>query len=158
MPVQFSSSHIQKRALAPLLRSCDHSVVESLYARDRLGHHHLNPWLHLQRGLENKNIFFSISSKRPKASCISPRWLFYPSRSNCNVNGKNIAFFWLHSVMQVKTLSPFCQNYLVKHKDFVDGQFNNYRMCWDSGWTYDKQNISLGDIRLQIAKKIEKIN
>lgn len=40
---QFFSSHIQRKVLAPLLRSCDHCVVESLYARDRLGHHHLNP-------------------------------------------------------------------------------------------------------------------
>lgn len=39
----FSSSHIQMRVLAPLLRSYDHSVAGSLYARDRLGHHHLNP-------------------------------------------------------------------------------------------------------------------
>lgn len=60
---QFSSSHIQKRVLVPLLRSCDHSVAESLYARDRPGHHHLNPWLHLQRGLQNK-MFLSESTPR----------------------------------------------------------------------------------------------
>lgn len=54
MPVQFSSSHIQTRVLARLLRSCDHSAVGSLYARGRLGHRRLNPWLHLQRGLRKR--------------------------------------------------------------------------------------------------------
>lgn len=40
------------------------------------------------------------------------------------------------------------------HRNHRDQKFDNYRMCWDSGWTYDKQNISLGDIRLQIANKL----
>lgn len=48
---RFSSSHIPRRVLAPLLRSCDHSAAESLYERGRPGRHRLNPWLHLQRGL-----------------------------------------------------------------------------------------------------------
>lgn len=40
---RFSSSHIQKRVLAPLLRSCDHSAAGSLYAQGRPGRHRLNP-------------------------------------------------------------------------------------------------------------------
>lgn len=40
---QFSSSHIQRRVLAPLLRSCDHSAAGSLYAQGRPGRHRLNP-------------------------------------------------------------------------------------------------------------------
>lgn len=107
---------------------------------------------------KTKHILFSISSNRPKTSGVSLQWLFYPNRSNCNVI-RNIGIFWLHSVVQVKTLSPFCQKLSSEKQGFRrDGQFNNYRMCWDSGWTYDKQNISLGDIQLQIAKKIEKSN
>lgn len=35
-------------------------------------------------------------------------------------------------------------------------KYNIYRMCWDSGWTYDKQNISPGDIELQSANAAEK--
>lgn len=40
---RFSSSHIQRRVLAPLLRSYDHSAVGSLYAQGRPGRHRLNP-------------------------------------------------------------------------------------------------------------------
>lgn len=40
---QFSSSHIQMRVPARLLRSYDHSAAGSLYVQDRPGHHHLNP-------------------------------------------------------------------------------------------------------------------
>lgn len=40
---RFSSSHIQKRVLAPLLRSCDHSAAGSLCAQGRPGRHRLNP-------------------------------------------------------------------------------------------------------------------
>lgn len=40
---RFSSSHIPRRVLAPLLRFYDHSAAESLYARGRPGHHRLNP-------------------------------------------------------------------------------------------------------------------
>lgn len=43
MLLRFSSSHIQKRVLAPLLRSCDHSAAGSLYAQGRPGRHRLNP-------------------------------------------------------------------------------------------------------------------
>ena len=35
------------------------------------------------------------------------------------------------------------------NKIYID----TYRMCSDSGWTYDKQNISLVVIELQIANK-----
>lgn len=51
---RFSSSHIPRRVLAPLLRFYDHSAAGSLYARGRPGRHRLNPWLHLQRGLRKR--------------------------------------------------------------------------------------------------------
>lgn len=40
---RFSSSHIPRRVLAPLLRFCDHSAAGSLYERGRPGRHRLNP-------------------------------------------------------------------------------------------------------------------
>lgn len=40
---RFSSSHIPRKVLAPLLRFCDHSAAGSLYERGRPGRHHLNP-------------------------------------------------------------------------------------------------------------------
>lgn len=40
---RFSSSHIPRRVLAPLLRFCDHSAAGSLYEQGRPGRHRLNP-------------------------------------------------------------------------------------------------------------------
>lgn len=56
---RFSSSHIPRRVLAPLLRFYDHSAAGSLYARGRPERHRLNPWLHLQRGLRKREIYKS---------------------------------------------------------------------------------------------------
>lgn len=52
MPEQFFSGHNPMKGPAQLLKSCDHYVVEFLYERVRPEHHHLNPYLHQQRGLQ----------------------------------------------------------------------------------------------------------
>lgn len=51
MPEQFFSGHNPMKGLAQLLKSCDHYVVEFLYAQVRPEHRPLNPYLHQQRGL-----------------------------------------------------------------------------------------------------------
>lgn len=55
MPEQSFLSHSQTTILAQLLAFCDHSAAVFLYERVRLAHRHLHPYLHQQRGLNQKS-------------------------------------------------------------------------------------------------------
>lgn len=142
MPEQFSSGHIQRKVLEPLLRSCDHSFVGFLYARDRLEHHHLNPWLHLQRGLKRNGKIVN--------RCFEEN--DFEFGFGVGLRGHGTSHLRNASYHKDAIAILLCPERDVKIRIGMM-IVHAYRMCWDSGWTYDKQNISPRDIQLQIAKR-----
>lgn len=147
---RFSSSHIPRRVPAPLLGSCDHFAAEFLYARDRPGRHRLNPWLHPQRGLrKRKKRNFMTRCKRiaqddARVAARDQRRRHF----DCSEYPRGGSAVLSLSFCERRRDETKYNNEKERERDgrrgIDDARFATHRMCWDSGWTYDKQKRSLG--------------